>query len=113
MYSTCTSLSHFISDIPNTEKIRKLFKKVVFSDPGSNERRKEENSYMMFVQYLEKCEDEGNIYNVINGYKPFDCCVFLFADLGVKSSTSTTYLVEDDDGTLIPATREHKKLFAV
>ena len=45
----------------NTEKIRKLFKKVVFSDPGSNERRKAENSYMMFVQYLEKCEDEGTI----------------------------------------------------
>lgn len=34
----------------------KMFTKIVFSDKGSNERSHEENTYIMFLDYLEKCE---------------------------------------------------------
>lgn len=37
----------------NAESIRKLFKKIVYSEAGSNERRKEENAYMMFSIWKE------------------------------------------------------------
>ena len=33
-----------------TEKIRQLFKKIKFSDSGSNDRRAEEHTFMMFIQ---------------------------------------------------------------
>lgn len=36
--------------------IRKLFKEVRFSEEDSNAREKEQNSYMMFLDYLEECE---------------------------------------------------------
>ena len=35
--------------------IRKLFK-VRFSEEGSNAKIKEQNAYMMFIDYLEDCE---------------------------------------------------------
>ena len=36
--------------------IRKIFKTVRFSEEGSNAREKEQNSYMMFLDYLDECE---------------------------------------------------------
>ena len=36
-----------------------MFTKVVYSEKGSNERSREENAYIMFLDYLEKCE-RGN-----------------------------------------------------
>ena len=35
--------------------VRKVFK-VRFSENGSNAKIKEENAYMMFIEYLEECE---------------------------------------------------------
>ena len=36
--------------------VRKMFKKVQFSESGSNARVKEESAYMMFLEYLDECE---------------------------------------------------------
>ena len=36
--------------------IRKIFKTVRFSEECSNAREKEQNSYMMFLDYLDECE---------------------------------------------------------
>ena len=43
-----------------TDTFRKLFVEVRFSEQGSNVREKEENSYMMFLDYLAECE-KGSI----------------------------------------------------
>ena len=45
-----------------TEKIRKLFKKIIFSESGSNDRQAEEHTFMMFIQYLEEVEDNGTSF---------------------------------------------------
>lgn len=36
--------------------MRKLFTRVIYSDKGSNERQKEEHTYTMFLEYLDKFE---------------------------------------------------------
>ena len=36
--------------------IRKIFKTVRFSEEGTNAREKEQNAYMMFLDYLDECE---------------------------------------------------------
>ena len=52
-----------------------MFKKVHFSEDGSNDRVKEESAYMMFLDYLDECEkgidwmliariDNNNYYRV-------------------------------------------------
>ena len=33
-----------------------MFLNVIYSERGSNSREKEENAYMMFIDYLEECE---------------------------------------------------------
>ena len=38
-----------------------MFKKVQFSEEGSNDRVKEEGAYMMFLEYLDECE-KGILY---------------------------------------------------
>ena len=43
-------LVHAIDDI------RKIFKTVRFSEEGSNAREREQNAYMMFLDYLDECE---------------------------------------------------------
>ena len=47
--------------------MRKLFGKIVYSEKGTNQRTKEESTYMMFLQYLDKCE-KGITYFVYYGY---------------------------------------------
>ncbi len=42
-----------------------MFKQVIYSEKGSNERSKEENTFIMFLDYLEKCE-RGELLNVRN-----------------------------------------------
>ena len=36
--------------------IHKIFKTVRFSEEGSNAREREQNAYMMFLDYLDECE---------------------------------------------------------
>ncbi len=38
------------------DDIRKMFSKVMYSAEGSNDRMKEEATYMFFVDYLDDCE---------------------------------------------------------
>lgn len=40
----------------SAETIKKLFTKVDFSEAGSNERLKEEATYMLFMDFLRDCE---------------------------------------------------------
>ena len=40
----------------SAETIKKLFTKVDFSEAGSNERLKEEATYMLFMDFLQDCE---------------------------------------------------------
>ena len=39
-----------------TDYIRKIFKIIRFSEEGSNAYAREQNSYMMFLEYLDECE---------------------------------------------------------
>jgi len=39
-----------------TYNIRKIFKTVRFSEEGSNAHEREQNAYMMFLDYLDECE---------------------------------------------------------
>ena len=39
------------------DSIRNVFKIIQFSTKGSNDRPSEEAAYMMFIQFLEECED--------------------------------------------------------
>ena len=43
------------------DTLRKMFTRVIYSEKGTNQRQKEENTYMMFLEYLDKCE-EGNYF---------------------------------------------------
>ena len=63
-------LSHQVSSLTNvnkqknstfhliffTEEIRKMFKTVRYSEKGTNERIKEEETFVFFMNYLEDCE---------------------------------------------------------
>ena len=40
----------------------KLFKSVDYSDVGSNNRKKEEDTFSLFIDYLDECE-KGKYYN--------------------------------------------------
>ena len=40
------------------EIIRNLFRTIRYSEQGSNERKKEELTYIFFVNYLEEYEEE-------------------------------------------------------
>ena len=50
----------YIHVLPISDDFRKLFVDVRFSERGSNAREKEESVYMMFLDYLEECE-QGSI----------------------------------------------------
>ena len=39
-----------------TDDFQKLFKRILHSDPGTNARAKEEQTYMFFIDFLEECE---------------------------------------------------------
>ena len=41
------------------DTLKKMFTRVIYSEKGTNRGQKEENTYMMFLEYLDKCE-EGN-----------------------------------------------------
>lgn len=57
----CT-LSSYIAAIINyfalctLAQILSIFKSISYSERGSNLRRKEENTFSMFVDYLDECE---------------------------------------------------------
>ena len=55
-------LVHAIDDI------RKIFKTVRFSEEGSNAREREQNAYMMFLDYLDECEKGMVISSHSNHY---------------------------------------------
>ena len=46
--------------IYHTEVLRRMFSEVHYSSKGSNERSKEESTYLMFVDYLEEVEQQGS-----------------------------------------------------
>ncbi len=45
------------------DTVRKLFKHVKFSEAGSNDRQKEEDAYMYFLDYLDGCEKGKALYS--------------------------------------------------
>ena len=62
---TCRTVITFVV-VAITDSVRSLFKQVKFSEEGSNARLKEQNSYMMFLDYLDDCERGKLIGTCIN-----------------------------------------------
>ena len=58
--------------------IKNLFK-VMYSEVGSNERAKEECTYIYFIDYLEECE-EGiqDLHFLFATYTNIDCVMYVY-----------------------------------
>ena len=41
----------------HADSMRKMFENIHFSEKGYTAREKEENAYMMFLNYLDECEN--------------------------------------------------------
>lgn len=55
--SACLANSNFYYTVLySVDDIRELFTEVKYSEKGSNERKKEEASYMFFYDYMEECQ---------------------------------------------------------
>ncbi len=65
MYLSKLKSHSFFIVIVFIDSLIKMFKRVIYSEKGSNERSKEENTFIMFLDYLEKCE-RGELLNVRN-----------------------------------------------
>ena len=94
--------------------VRKVFKKIRFSEEGSNAFAKEQNSYMMFLEYLDECE-KGKLtlsllhLSISHSHGPTDqkACVvlklcqgllqFIFVIVAVTSRVSVREMCEDKE----------------
>ena len=112
MYSFLPFIIIHINLYISIDALRKMFGRIVYSEKGCNERQREESTYFMFLNYLDKCEKGmllclfnremwGQVNNaILEGWHNLTVYIFSSCNFSLGDDRYGSYIVnsgDDDD----------------